>query len=410
MPSLPPVSARSWSSSRMSKPFAGMAAASGRFRRHPRPVGGDRGVGPRHCARRSRGRYRPSPTVASASRMKPSEVKLCSHRSLSLAAFARWWVMRRYLRRSGADMGFFLCPTAQHALAFGLRTHGKPLAGICSTFRDTEPSVITGLASRRLRDVRKDLLYRMMLRTSGRGDDPVARPFSGARGRHYRHGGKVQALPIRRIRRPIRPPPWFRPTSCRRAVSPSCCSGYLTERKGPLMVLMRSVCCRRDRRPRRRAFAAASSCDPRGDRDPPRSAGPASSPSVVRIDDRRLSCRARQSRHTERSHPAPYQRFVGSSGVLLWAARAGRRCWRSRSVGRPADARHHLAWSLIRRTRQTCAEIARMVDVAANLHRSVVRRRLRVITHRRTDSHRRCWPAPATVSQLDIDSFISLPR
>jgi hypothetical protein len=63
--------------------------------------------------------------------MTPGEVRLCGHRSLSLAAFARWWVMRRYLRRSGADMGFFLClDLLSLPLAFGLGTHGKPLAGI----------------------------------------------------------------------------------------------------------------------------------------------------------------------------------------------------------------------------------------------------------------------------------------
>jgi len=99
--------------------------------------------------------------------MTPREVRLCGHRSLSLAAFARWWVMRRYLRRSGADMGFFLClDLLSLPLAFGLGTRGKPLAGILfrpsvhyAAFGNYRPGL-----GEWLRDVRKDLLYRMMLR------------------------------------------------------------------------------------------------------------------------------------------------------------------------------------------------------------------------------------------------------
>ena len=45
----------------------------------------------------------------------------------------------------------------------------------------------------------------------------------------------------------------------------------------------------------------------------------------LRIEDRWLN-RAELAVLVERSDvvPAPYQRFVGSSGVLMWAARAGR--------------------------------------------------------------------------------------
>ena len=97
-------------------------------------------------------------------------------------------------------MGFFLClDLLSLPLAFGLRTHGKPLAGILfrpsvhyAAFGNYRPGF-----GQSLRDVRKDLLYRMMLRRRGRGDDPVARsPFFPAHAAdHYRHGGKVQALP-----------------------------------------------------------------------------------------------------------------------------------------------------------------------------------------------------------------------
>src|SRR5262249_52600495 len=97
--------------------------------------------------------------------LKPRELRLCTHRSLSVAAFARWWTMCRCLGRSGADCGFFLSLALLCLpLALGLRTSDKPIAGIL--FR---PSVHYGALGRYrpssgewLRDLRKDLLYRLM--------------------------------------------------------------------------------------------------------------------------------------------------------------------------------------------------------------------------------------------------------
>src|ERR1043165_2472773 len=40
--------------------------------------------------------------------LSPLERRLCTLRLLSVSAFARWWTMRRHLRRSGAEQGFFL--------------------------------------------------------------------------------------------------------------------------------------------------------------------------------------------------------------------------------------------------------------------------------------------------------------
>jgi hypothetical protein len=40
--------------------------------------------------------------------LSPLERRLCTLRQLSVSAFARWWTMRRHLRRSGAQHGFFL--------------------------------------------------------------------------------------------------------------------------------------------------------------------------------------------------------------------------------------------------------------------------------------------------------------
>lgn len=263
--------------------------------------------------------------------MKPREVKLCGHRSLSLAALARWWVMRRYLRLSGADMGFFLClDLLSLPLALGLRANGKPLAGIL--FR---PSVHYGALGdyrpslgERLRDLRKALLYRMMLRNPAVATILSLDPFFPAHARsHYDHGDKVYAVPD-----PAHPPAG--------AASPSNVSrmaprdrilfllfGYLTERKGPLMILdaLRllppSVA-------GRVAFLFAGRVDPairEAIADRQQTLAREQPGLWLGIDDRRLDsdeldALVRQSAVVL----APYQRFVGSSGVLLWAARAGR--------------------------------------------------------------------------------------
>jgi glycosyltransferase involved in cell wall biosynthesis len=261
--------------------------------------------------------------------MRPKEVKLCSHRSLSLAAFARWWVMRRYLRRSGADVGFFLClDLLSLPLALGLRAEGKPLSGILfrpsvhyAAMGDYRPSL-----GERLRDLRKDVLYRMMLRNSAVTSILSLDPFFPAHAQsHYGHGDKVQALPD-----PAHP-------SVGPAVSATAgvpqdrfmflLFGYLTERKGPLMVLdalrlLQPVVAKRV------AVLFAGRVDP-AIRDAVASRREVLSreqPDLwLGIDDRRLDSGeldglVRQSAVVL----APYQRFVGSSGVLLWAARAGR--------------------------------------------------------------------------------------
>jgi glycosyltransferase involved in cell wall biosynthesis len=264
--------------------------------------------------------------------MKPRELRLCTHRFLSVSAFARWWTMRRYLRRSGADVGFFLSlDLLCLPLALGLRAQGKPLAGIL--FR---PSVHYGAlgayrpsSGERLRDLRKDLLYRLMLR------NPTVRavlsldPFFPTHAvSHYSHGNKVQAVPD-----PAQPAIGIvdRRTEVADFVPPGRTGlllfGYLTERKGPLMVLdaLRLL------PPRIAASVAvlfAGRIDPaiRDGIEARRSALARDRPELwLRLEDRRLE-RAELEALVARSDIvlAPYQRFVGSSGVLLWAARAGR--------------------------------------------------------------------------------------
>lgn len=264
--------------------------------------------------------------------LKPREHRLCTHRSLSVAAFARWWTMRRYLSRSGADVGFFLSlDLLCLPFALGLGALGKPIAGIL--FR---PSVHYGAlgtyrptSGERLRDLRKDLLYRLMLRNPAVRSVLSLDPFFPTHAlAHYRHGDKVRPIPD-----PAQPAlePAGSGTTIADFVPPGRTGlllfGYLTERKGPLAVLdaLRLL-------PgpiaARTALLFAGRIDPaiRDGIDTRCRALARDRPELWwRIEDRRLD-RAELGALVARSDIvlAPYQRFVGSSGVLLWAARAGR--------------------------------------------------------------------------------------
>jgi glycosyltransferase involved in cell wall biosynthesis len=264
--------------------------------------------------------------------LKPRELKLCTHRRLSVAAFARWWTMRRYLSRTGADGAFFLSlDLLCLPLAFGLGLRGKPLAGILfrpsvhyRTLGDYRPSL-----GERARDLRKDLLYRLMLRNpsvrSVLSLDPF---FPNHAARRYRQGSKVRTVPD-----PAQAA--VPPANCNAAVDDFAppgrvgllLFGYLTERKGPLAVLdaLRLL-------PRgiaaRVAVLFAGRVDPaiRDDMEGRRRALAEGRPELwLRIQDRRLDPAELEALVAQSDIVlAPYQRFVGSSGVLLWAARAGR--------------------------------------------------------------------------------------
>ena len=263
--------------------------------------------------------------------LTPRELRLCTHRSLSIAAFARWWTMRRYLARTGADSGFFLSlDLLCLPLALGLHAMGKPIAGVLfrpsvhyRTLGKYQPS-----SAERLRDLRKDLLYRLTLR------NPCVRavlsldPFFPAHAEsHYNHGIKVRALPEPPIMvqsdGDAAPAIDFAPPGRVGLLL----FGYLTERKGPLEVLdaLRLLPTHISKRT---ALLLAGRIDPTiHSAIKERCAALARErPELwVRIEDRWLN-RAELEILVARSDVvlAPYQRFVGSSGVLLWAARAGR--------------------------------------------------------------------------------------
>ncbi|MGZ5793551.1 MAG: glycosyltransferase [Croceibacterium sp.] len=263
--------------------------------------------------------------------LKPRELRLCTHRSLSIAAFARWWIMRRYLARTGADSGFFLSlDLLCLPLALGLRATGKPIAGVL--FRPSvhyrslgkyQPS-----SAERLRDLRKDLLYRLTLKNPSVRTVLSLDPFFPAHAEsHYDQGIKVRALPE---------PPIMVPAD--RSTAPAIdfvppgrigllLFGYLTERKGPLEVLdaLRLLPTHISKRT---ALLLAGRVDPTIDSAIKErcSALARERPDLwLRIENRWLS-RAELEVLVARSDVvlAPYQRFVGSSGVLMWAARAGR--------------------------------------------------------------------------------------
>ena len=141
--------------------------------------------------------------------LEPREVARCRHRNLAVSGFARWRVMRRYLRRTAADAGHFMGldhPTLP--LALGLGAGGRRVTGIL--FRPSvhyrEFRLIGPGRSERLRDARKAVLYRLMLRNPALAGVLSLDPYfpSYARTR-YRGGRKVAALPIRSVSRLPRP-------------------------------------------------------------------------------------------------------------------------------------------------------------------------------------------------------------
>jgi glycosyltransferase involved in cell wall biosynthesis len=298
------------------------------------------------------------------------EERLCLQRPLPIAAFARWWVVRHHLKRTGADTGFFLTLDLQSLpLALGLGMGGRRVAGIL--FR---PSVHYGAigpyapsAAERRRDRRKELLYRRMLANPALDRVLSLDPFFPAYAQsHYPHGNKVQVLPD-----PAHPPV--------ATASPAIGDfppanrvgfllfGYLAERKGPLAILDALALLPPDI-VRRSAVLFAGRVDPalRDAIGRRQRALMLQHPDLwLRIDDRRLDS-GELAALIERSDVvlAPYQRFVGSSGVLLWAARAGRpvlaqafgligKLTREHRLGLDVDSGD---------PRQLASEIARMVE------------------------------------------------
>ena len=260
------------------------------------------------------------------------ETALCNSRVLAISGLARWWVMRRSLAHADADHGLFL--SLDHLtlpLALGLRFGGRQVSGIL--FR---PSVHYATArgaprrfAERIRELRKAILYPATLANPAvqalRSLDPYFPAYAAA---HYRHAEKVRAVadPVHpRAGDPDDAPPW------REAVPPErivfLLFGVLGRRKG-ILALLEAL-----RRLEPRCASAIAVCIAgQIDRAVAGRVHEALAeiadlrPELwLQVEDRRLST-AELAAAIARADVilAPYQRFVGSSGVLLWAAKSGK--------------------------------------------------------------------------------------
>lgn len=264
--------------------------------------------------------------------MTVREERRCQNPNIAVGGLWRWWTMRQYLIRTGAEAGHFLqLDHLSLPLALGLRLAGRPVGGVLFRpsvhYRELGPYRVSW--RERIRDLRKDVLYRLMLRNpalcSVLSLDPHFPQYAEA---HYRQANK-----IRRLRDPAHP--LSAPTADDHALTDGVppnrvlfsLFGYLTARKG-VVVLLEAL---RHLPPLRRARVAvivAGRTDPglRATVDRMHQQLSRDCPELwLRFVDRRLTD-GELSELVAGSDVvlAPYQRFVGSSGVLLWAAQAGR--------------------------------------------------------------------------------------
>lgn len=263
--------------------------------------------------------------------LSPRETALCTHRNLAVSGLARWWVMRRHLRATGARQGLFLeLDHLSLPLALGLPFGaGRSVSGILFRPSVHYASEARARPAERLRDLRKTLLYRRMLRHAALARvhtlDDAFPAFARAR---YRAGAKVEALPDPAF-------PAIVPGAADRALADGVppdrvlmvLFGVLTERKGVVALL--EALARLDADTAGRvAVILAGEVDPpiRGAVDAALTGLAASRPGLwIRLEARYLGA-GELAALVDRAGVvlAPYQRFVGSSGVLMWAAGRGR--------------------------------------------------------------------------------------
>lgn len=266
---------------------------------------------------------------ASFHALTPKERELCMHRRLSISGLARWWTMRRHLAASGAPQGLFLgMDHLTLPLALGLGFRGRKVSGILfrpSVHYERNPE---GLSLReRLRDIRKDILYRLTFRNRAVKAvfslDPYFPVYSS---RHYGGGAKTRPLPD-----PAHPRSETAGASSPSPFPPGRTSfllfGVLTERKG-VLVLLEALRALDADTASRTAIVIAGEVAPeiRSAVHALKEEAARERPELsLRIEDRHLSTEEISSfTHHCDVVLAPYQRFVGSSGILLWAAGAGK--------------------------------------------------------------------------------------
>ena len=260
------------------------------------------------------------------------EARLCCHRRLFVSSFARWWIARRYLSRTrAAAVHFMSVDLLSLPLALGLAMKRRSISGIL--FRPSTHYRYVGFYAptwrEKLRDLRKGILYRLMLSnrrlTTVLTLDPY---FARYAARFYRNGEKIRPVADPTIRVTDLP---RNGTHLVEKIPPNrvffLFFGHLTERKGTLKLLDALQLL-----PAEVAAQVAVMLVGRVD------------PSIQDAVQRRFL----QLQHTrpgllcllenhwvasgeidalvERADVvlAPYQRFVGSSGVMMWAAGHGK--------------------------------------------------------------------------------------
>lgn len=257
------------------------------------------------------------------------EMCLCNSPVLAVSGISRWWTMRRHLRATGADHGLFLgIDHASLPFALGLPLLGRKISGILfrpsvhyADFGGPPPSL-----KERLREFRKDILYSLMLRNTAvqavHSLDPYFPAFAAER---YADGGKVRALvdPVSfgamdaGERQPRGPHDWIG----------FAMFGVLTERKG-VLTLLEALRHLRPAVAERIEVVIAGRIDPairEAVCERAAALSHARGDLRFRFDDRHLAESEIAALVTGTDVIlAPYQRFVGSSGVLMWAAATGR--------------------------------------------------------------------------------------
>ena len=250
----------------------------------------------------------------------------CNSPRLAVSGFARWWTVRRLAHETGADRALFLALdhlSLPLGLQFGVRA--CRLSGIL--FR---PSVHYGrlgpyapTVAERVRDLRKEILYRLMLRNGSVASVLSLDPFFPAyASERYLRGDKVRSLadPFHAASGTTQQPA----SRAHEGRTHFVLFGELTERKG-LLVLLQALSHLDAEAAGRMSVTIAGRIDPSLK---PRAQALAvdatrQAPNLVlRIEDRRLPDAELDSLVRGCDVVlAPYQRFVGSSGVLIWAAK-----------------------------------------------------------------------------------------
>jgi colanic acid biosynthesis glycosyl transferase WcaI len=260
------------------------------------------------------------------------EARLCCHRQLLVSSFARWWIARRYLMRTrAATMHFLALDLLSLPLALGLSMRRCAVTGIL--FRPSTHYRFIGTYRpnwrEKIRDWRKGVLYRLMLSNRSLSAVHTLDPyFARYAARFYRNGEKIRPLPD-----PVHPAA-ERPMAANElaAAVPAgrvclLLFGYLTERKGTLKLLDALNLLTQP-------IASRAAVMLVGRVDPLIRLSVQRKLEQVRTGKPELFCHLEDrwlaSEEIEALLPradvvlAPYQRFVGSSGVMLWAARFGK--------------------------------------------------------------------------------------